>query len=144
MSQDNPNIDRQAIEQAVRTILQAVGEDPDREGLCATPQRVADVSGDQDGLVSWLIASLAAGPPAELWLVPPCLAAVLAFRGFFLLSLTHPQIGNARAAGRLLIAVVVLDALRRSDAVHMIDALLPEVGEHASHYNGAIEEERVE
>jgi GTP cyclohydrolase IA len=41
MSQDKPNIDKQAIEQAVRAILQAVGEDPDREGLCATPQRVA-------------------------------------------------------------------------------------------------------
>ena len=41
MSQDKPNIDKQAIEQAVRMILQAVGEDPGREGLCATPQRVA-------------------------------------------------------------------------------------------------------
>ncbi len=41
MSQDKANVDKQAIEQAVRAILQAVGEDPDREGLCATPQRVA-------------------------------------------------------------------------------------------------------
>lgn len=38
----------------------------------------------------------------------------------------------------------VLDALRRSDAVHMIDALLPEVGEHASHYTGAIGEDLLE
>ncbi len=29
------------VEQAVRTILTAIGEDPDREGLRATPQRVA-------------------------------------------------------------------------------------------------------
>jgi GTP cyclohydrolase I len=31
----------QAIEQAVRTILEAVGEDPDRPGLVDTPRRVA-------------------------------------------------------------------------------------------------------
>ncbi len=34
-------IDHQAIQQAVRTILTAVGEDPDRDGLKATPSRVA-------------------------------------------------------------------------------------------------------
>lgn len=38
----------------------------------------------------------------------------------------------------------VLDALRRSDAVHMIDALLPEVGEHAAHYTVAIREDLLE
>lgn len=32
---------QQQIEQAVRTILQAVGENPDREGLIKTPARVA-------------------------------------------------------------------------------------------------------
>jgi GTP cyclohydrolase I len=31
----------QAIEQAVRTMLEAIGEDPDRPGLCDTPRRVA-------------------------------------------------------------------------------------------------------
>ena len=35
------NMDLPAIEDAVRTILKAVGEDPDREGLQETPQRVA-------------------------------------------------------------------------------------------------------
>ena len=35
------NVDMAAIEQAVRQILVAVGEDPDREGLKATPGRVA-------------------------------------------------------------------------------------------------------
>ncbi len=38
----------------------------------------------------------------------------------------------------------VLDALRRSDAVHMIDALLPELDEHAAHYTGAIGEDLLE
>ncbi|MBR6880275.1 MAG: GTP cyclohydrolase I FolE [Clostridiales bacterium] len=34
-------MDLQAVEDAVRTILKAVGEDPDREGLVETPSRVA-------------------------------------------------------------------------------------------------------
>ncbi|MHB8973386.1 MAG: GTP cyclohydrolase I FolE [Pirellulaceae bacterium] len=34
-------IDLEAIQQAVRTILEAVGEDPDRPGLIETPRRVA-------------------------------------------------------------------------------------------------------
>jgi len=36
-------MDRAKIEQAVRLILEAVGEDPDREGLLDTPRRVADM-----------------------------------------------------------------------------------------------------
>ena len=38
---NRPNIDVEAISQAVRQILKAVGEDPAREGLRQTPQRVA-------------------------------------------------------------------------------------------------------
>jgi GTP cyclohydrolase I len=37
----NQSIDLERIEKAVREILLAVGENPDREGLKATPQRVA-------------------------------------------------------------------------------------------------------
>jgi GTP cyclohydrolase I len=36
-----PEVDRERIENAVREILLAVGEDPDREGLRETPARVA-------------------------------------------------------------------------------------------------------
>lgn len=35
------NMDLPKIEQAVKMILEAIGEDPDREGLIDTPQRVA-------------------------------------------------------------------------------------------------------
>ena len=34
-------MDTKAIERHVRGILEAIGEDPDREGLRETPQRVA-------------------------------------------------------------------------------------------------------
>lgn len=37
----SPNVDLPRIERAVREILAAVGEDPDREGLLETPARVA-------------------------------------------------------------------------------------------------------
>ena len=37
----NNNINKPKIEQAVRMILEAIGENPDREGLLDTPKRVA-------------------------------------------------------------------------------------------------------
>jgi GTP cyclohydrolase I len=40
-SRSKPAVDRQRIRAAVREILSAVGEDPDREGLEDTPDRVA-------------------------------------------------------------------------------------------------------
>jgi len=39
-------VDKARIEKAVREILEAVGEDPDRDGLVRTPQRVADMYGE--------------------------------------------------------------------------------------------------
>jgi len=36
-----PQVDLDAINGAIRTILKAVGEDPDRDGLLETPRRVA-------------------------------------------------------------------------------------------------------
>jgi GTP cyclohydrolase I len=40
---DGSPVDRDAIEAAVRQILIALGEDPEREGLIGTPRRVADM-----------------------------------------------------------------------------------------------------
>ena len=39
-------MDKEKIQQAVRDILEAIGEDPDREGLRETPRRVADMYGE--------------------------------------------------------------------------------------------------
>ncbi|HLY84328.1 MAG TPA: GTP cyclohydrolase I, partial [Acidimicrobiales bacterium] len=39
-------IDRPRIERAVRDILEAIGEDPDRDGLIDTPRRVANMYGE--------------------------------------------------------------------------------------------------
>ena len=35
------NVDKEKIKRAVRDILEAIGENPDREGLIDTPDRVA-------------------------------------------------------------------------------------------------------
>ena len=58
-SQLAPNIDLPRIERAVREILFAIGEDPDREGLLRTPNRVARAYGE-------LIAGLSEDPRAHL------------------------------------------------------------------------------
>jgi GTP cyclohydrolase IA len=42
-----PEVDHERIERAVREILLAVGEDPDRDGLLATPARVARMYAEQ-------------------------------------------------------------------------------------------------
>jgi len=39
-------MDKIRIENAVRELLCAIGEDPDREGLAETPRRVADMYGE--------------------------------------------------------------------------------------------------
>jgi len=41
MSDAGSSVDLGRIEKAVREILEAIGEDPDRDGLVATPERVA-------------------------------------------------------------------------------------------------------
>lgn len=46
MSEEQPpaaGMDRAAIETAVRMLLEAIGENPDREGLRATPSRIAEM-----------------------------------------------------------------------------------------------------
>ena len=52
-------IDRPRIARAVREILEAIGEDPDRDGLLATPDRVA-------GMFEELMAGLHADPGQQL------------------------------------------------------------------------------
>ena len=44
---DRPEVDQERIEHAVREILLAVGEDPDRDGLVNTPGRVARMYAEQ-------------------------------------------------------------------------------------------------
>jgi len=43
MGNDNPQVKLFQIEDLVRELLLAIGEDPDREGLRGTPQRVAEM-----------------------------------------------------------------------------------------------------
>jgi len=52
-------IDRDRIERAVREILAAIGEDPDRDGLVRTPARVADMYAE-------ICAGLAQDPASHL------------------------------------------------------------------------------
>ena len=52
-------IDRARVERAVRELLLAIGEDPDRDGLVRTPARVADMYGE-------IFAGLEEDPSAHL------------------------------------------------------------------------------
>src|ERR1044072_5555817 len=59
-------IDKGRIEKAVREILEAIGEDPDRDGLQATPERVANMyaeifSGIRDNPDRHLMVTFEAG-----------------------------------------------------------------------------------
>jgi GTP cyclohydrolase I len=38
-----PRLDRARVAECVRALLEAIGEDPDRQGLARTPERVADM-----------------------------------------------------------------------------------------------------
>ena len=60
------NIDGPRIERAVREVLLAIGEDPEREGLIGTPERVAEAyarlfGGLDEDPASYLEVSFAAG-----------------------------------------------------------------------------------
>ena len=62
MSEEVPGkheVDRPRIERAVREILIAIGEDPDREGVLGTPERVADA-------YAYLFAGLGEDPTRHL------------------------------------------------------------------------------
>jgi GTP cyclohydrolase I len=56
---DGQPVDRERVERAVRELLLAVGEDPDRDGLQRTPARVADMYAE-------IFAGLAEDPAAHL------------------------------------------------------------------------------
>lgn len=43
MTSNNSSIDRERIKRAVREMIEAIGEDPEREGLRDTPRRIADM-----------------------------------------------------------------------------------------------------
>ena len=62
MSEEVPGkqgVDRPRIERAVREILIAIGEDPEREGVLGTPERVADA-------YAYLFAGLSEDPTRHL------------------------------------------------------------------------------
>jgi GTP cyclohydrolase IA len=56
---DRPAIDGPRVERAVRELLLAIGEDPERDGLARTPSRVADMFGE-------IYAGLGEDPAAHL------------------------------------------------------------------------------
>ena len=115
----NPPVDLPAIEQAVRTILLAVGEDPDRQGLKDTPKRVARMYQE-------MFAGLRANPAKHLKVTFPesydeivlvrdigftsmCEHHLLPFTGVAHVA----YIPNGRVAGLSKLARVVEDFARR-------------------------------
>ncbi len=54
-----PEVDRAVIVDAVRSILDAIGEDPERDGLLRTPERVADMYAE-------IFSGMGKDPAAEL------------------------------------------------------------------------------
>ena len=56
---DRPDFDRELIADSVRQILKGIGEDPDRDGLLRTPERVADMYAE-------LFEGMGHDPEAEL------------------------------------------------------------------------------
>ncbi len=66
-------VDKTKIEQATRLLLEGIGEDPDREGLLATPRRVAElyeelISQEPKNLAS-LVPAIASDTHQEMVLV---------------------------------------------------------------------------
>lgn len=59
MRKTDKMIDKKRIEKAIREIIEAIGENPEREGLRATPERVADMYEE-------LFAGLHSNPKQEL------------------------------------------------------------------------------
>ena len=57
---DVEGVDKLRIEKAVREILEAIGEDPEREGLRRTPERVAEMYAE-------VFAGLRDSPDQHLW-----------------------------------------------------------------------------
>ncbi|MDI7276421.1 MAG: GTP cyclohydrolase I FolE [Anaerolineae bacterium] len=43
MTNTRAKVDRERIERAIREVIEAIGEDPEREGLRDTPRRIADM-----------------------------------------------------------------------------------------------------
>ena len=58
-------MDKQRIENAVREILLAIGEDPEREGLAETPKRVANMYAEVFGGMATGVATAIA--VCHLW-----------------------------------------------------------------------------
>ena len=68
-------MDQKKLEQAARLIIEAVGEDPEREGLLETPRRFAEMVAEQLAYAAVpneeiARAFQAAGPPTCTGLIP--------------------------------------------------------------------------